>query len=665
MENIIKTCLSKKYFLPCVLLLLTGCNTSENNSDKNTQSATGIFERVRYNNPGAISDIGIGLKAWPVPVDYDKDGDLDLVVSCNDVPFNGTYFFENKSGEIFPVFEPPVRIGEGKDNIQPSYTNGELHLMGHGIEFESFTDSLYASPRRIMNTDIFDSLHIKINTRQWNWVDYEGDGDDDLIVGIDEWGEYGWEDAYNDQGEWTNGPLHGFVYLIENTDGQFRLKGKLEAGGSPIDVYGAPSPNMQDFDGDGDLDIICGEFIEKLTWFENTGTRQRPRYAEGRQLENENGFIVMDLELFVPVSLDWDHDGDVDLIVGTEDGKVGYIENTGVVKNHMPQFKNLVYFQQRAEYLKFGALTTPFSVDWDNDGDEDLICGNTAGYIGYIENLDGGNPPRWANPRYLEDENGIIRIMAGPSGSIQGPCEAKWGYTTQTVADWDGDGLLDIVANSIWGKVVWFQNTGTKEHPALKAARPVLVDWKEGPPKPSWNWWNPESNELVTQMRTTPVAIDWNKDDLMDLVLLDHEGYLSFFEGFEKNKQHWLKPGRRIFYEDQFSNYNRLGQIVDSLSGPIRLNVDMAGKSGRRKLCLGDWDNDGDIDLLANSLNTSWFENISTTNDKVQLKFHGNFNEQVLAGHSTGPTLVDWDKDGVKDILTGAEDGHFYLFKNK
>jgi len=33
-------------------------------------------------------------------------------------------------------------------------------------------------------------------------------------------------------------------------------------------------------------------------------------------------------------------------------------------------------------------LVTPFSTDWDDDGDEDLVCGNSAGYIGFIENLD-------------------------------------------------------------------------------------------------------------------------------------------------------------------------------------------------------------------------------------------------------------------------------------
>ena len=117
------------------------------------------------------------------------------------------------------------------------------------------------------------------------------------------------------------------------------------------------------------------------------------------------------------------------------------------------------------------ALVTPVSVDWDADGDEDLICGNTAGYIELIENSDGGVPPHWAPPSACEAEGQTIRIQAGPNGSIQGPCEAKWGYTTLSVADWNHDGRLDIVANSIWGKVVWFENLGEPGQPQLKGRR--------------------------------------------------------------------------------------------------------------------------------------------------------------------------------------------------
>src|SRR5690606_33466089 len=101
---------------------------------------------------------------------------------------------------------------------------------------------------------------------------------------------------------------------------------------------------------------------------------------------------------------------------------------------------------------------TPFSVDWDGDGDEDIITGNSAGYIGFIENLGQFNGmPRWSKPKLLESEGEVIRIMAGYNGSIQGPAEEKWGYTTLSVSDWDGDGLKDLVVNSIFGEVIWYK----------------------------------------------------------------------------------------------------------------------------------------------------------------------------------------------------------------
>ena len=105
-------------------------------------------------------------------------------------------------------------------------------------------------------------------------------------------------------------------------------------------MYGAPSPSFEDFDNDGDLDIICGEFIDRFTWFENVGSREKPAYAKGRFLNNDNGIITMDLEMILPTALDWDKDGDIDLIVGDEDGRVAFMENTGKVNNHMPAFKS-------------------------------------------------------------------------------------------------------------------------------------------------------------------------------------------------------------------------------------------------------------------------------------------------------------------------------------
>ncbi|NOZ56889.1 MAG: hypothetical protein GXO73_08915, partial [Calditrichaeota bacterium] len=42
----------------------------------------------------------------------------------------------------------------------------------------------------------------------------------------------------------------------------------------------------------------------------------------------------------------------------------------------------------------------------------------------------------------------------------------------------------------------------------------------------------------------------------------------------------------------------------------------------------------------------------------------GTLSDLLLAGHSTSPTTVDWNRDGVPDLLVGAEDGHFYYAVN-
>ncbi len=634
-------------------LLFNLCFTNITGQENTVYNLKDVIQ-LKYNNPQLETDLGVGLWAWPLPIDLDNDGDMDLVVSsAGSYPFNGLYYFENKTGNESPVFKKPVRVGEGPGSITISYINNEPRVLGPGVEFSSFESQFLDNPEGIFPAAEVFAFSEKKRSTQWKYVDYENDGDLDILAGIDDWSDYGWDNAFNKNGEWTNGPLHGYVLLIENIDGKYRLKGKLEAGGNPIDVYGTPSPNMNDFDGDGDLDLICGEFVDKLTWFENTGTRENPQFAAGRFLENEQGTIKMHLEMIVPVAVDWENDGDIDLVVGDEDGRVALMKNTGKTKNGMPHFESPEYFKQEADNLKFGALSTPFSVDWDNDGDEDILCGNTAGEIAFIENLNGENPPQWAKPKLLKADEKTIRIMAGKNGSIQGPCEEKWGYTTLSAADWDGDGILDIIVNSIWGKIEWFKNTGTRDTPRLHAMGAVKIDWGNIPPqKPKWNWWNPKEHEMVTQWRTTPNATDWNKDGLTDLVMLDHEGYLAFFERFEKNGELFLHPGKRIFIDG-----DQQGNIA------LCLNDGTAGKSGRRKIALTDWDNDGDTDLLVNTTNTGWYENIKEENGMVTFKYRGDIMQVRLGGHSTSPTTVDWDHDGIPEIIVGAEDGHFYYYK--
>lgn len=627
------------------------------------------LERMKYNHPGLVVDLGVGLWGWPLPVDYDGDGDLDLLVSCSDTPYNGVYLFENPgprddpdTDPKMPVFKPAVRVGPGLKNVTVSHVDGTPRVLTPGTELPDALSGDFETKRKIYPSNSVADRDGRIRANQWSYVDFDGDGALDLVLGHGLWGEYGWDDAFDDRGNWTRGPLRGHVVWMRNVGDteapEYADPEPVTAEGEPVDVYGMPSPNFADFDGDGDLDLVCGSFIDGFTYFQNVGTRTEPKYAAGVELSRDGEPLKMHLCMIVVSAIDWDDDGDVDLIVGQEDGRIALLEHTGKVDSGVPVFAEPRFFQQQADEVKFGALVTPVSVDWDGDGDEDLVCGNTAGEIGWIENLDGGNPPKWAAPKLLEADGETIRIIAGKNGSIQGPAEEKWGYTTVDVADWDHDGLPDVIVNSIWGKVVWYRNVGTRTEPTLAAAQPVRVRWSGQPPKPAWNWWDPDGDALVTQWRTTPCVVDWDDDGLNDLVMLDHEGYLAWFRRVaDEDGSMTLLPGERVFLGGAFDN--RQG-TRESRDDRLRLNDGMAGKSGRRKLCVVDWDGDGRRDLLVNSVNVNLLRQVDAREGFFAFRDEGPLSDRRLAGHTTSPTTIDWDGDGERTLLVGAEDGYFY-----
>lgn len=633
-------------------------------------NACNALDRLKFNHPGLAVDLGVGLWAWPVPCDADGDGDFDLVVVCPDKPYNGTWLFENASGSTakdkFPVFKPPRRLGKGLHYATPSYVDGKLRVLRPNFEYPGFLKTGLDDNVRLPVAGETIHKFIQLPPRgrallrhnQWRYADFDGDGALDLTVAIEDWTDYGWDNAYDAGGRWTHGPLHGLVYVLRNTgttaEPKYAPAVTLEADGKRLDTFGCPSPNFVDFDNDGDLDLLCGEFLDGFTYFENLGSRTEPRYAAGRRLKTPAGKpLTMDLEMIVPVAFDWDQDGDADLIVGDEDGRVALVENSGkLALDRSPQFLPPRYFQQEADDVKFGALATPVGYDWDGDGDDDIISGNTAGYLTFIENLSGPGveQPKWAAPAYLEADSKRIRIMAGPNGSIQGPAEAKWGYTTASVADWDGDGLPDILVNSILGKVVWYRNIGTRRSPKLAAAWPIEVEWNGTQPTLAWGWLRPEGKSLLTQWRTTPVAVDWNRDGLTDLLMLDHEGFLAFFPRAKRDGQLVLLPPLRV--------------LCDEKQNPWQLSTKTAGGSGRRKLSIVDWDGDGRLDLLLNSSNANLLRQVADSDGKWIFRDMGPLDTRNIEGHDVSPTAVDFNGDGVPDFLGGAEDGHFYYLRN-
>jgi hypothetical protein len=645
-------------------------------------AVAGELQPLRYNNADLVVDLGVGLWAWPVPCDADNDGDFDLIVSCPDQPSNGIWLFENTSGDTarnkFPVFKPARRLSSTVHYVMPSYVDGGLRILTPGQEHLNFLETglderiRLSVPAKFYKPAGRQTKGPKVRHNQWRYVDYDGDGALDLVVGIEDWSFYGWDDAWNEQGDWTNGPLHGFVILFRNrgttSKPDYAEPIKLQADGKPIDVYGCPSPNFIDFDYDGDLDLLCGEFVDGFTYFQNTGSRKSPRYDVGKRLCRPDGSpLKMDLQMIVPVAFDWDRDGDHDLVVGDEDGRVALVENTGkFTTDGTPLFLLPRYFKQEADTLKCGALATPVGFDWDSDGDTDLLAGNTAGYIEFFENLSGPNveEPKWAAPRRLKAGDTVYRLQAGRNGSIQGPAESKWGYTTLSVADWNDDGVPDIVVNGIWGRIDWLENVGTRTAPRLAAPKQIKVEWSDSPSKPEWFWWKPEPKQLVTQWRTTPLAIDWTGDGLIDLVMLDHQGFLAIFERVRRGDELMLLPPRRLFYGSNLSETDSKHRVKNKQPGPLRLNKDSAGRSGRRKLCIVDWNGDGRLDFLANSTNANLLLQTGRKDGVWWFEDRGPLVKQNIQGHTTSPTTVDFNGDGVPDFLGGAENGRFYYMRN-
>jgi len=140
-----------------------------------------------------------------------------------------------------------------------------------------------------------------------------------------------------------------------------------------------------DWDADGDFDIVMGDRDGGLWLTMNEGKAGEPKFAAvtkqimvGDKPLNAGGKIT------APKVVDWDKDGLTDIIVGTFEGNVLLYRNAG--KKGEPKFeasKTLLQkpksdTEARPEYGTYVDV-----VDYDNDGDWDLLIGaytyNTSG----------------------------------------------------------------------------------------------------------------------------------------------------------------------------------------------------------------------------------------------------------------------------------------------
>ena len=147
----------------------------------------------------------------------------------------------------------------------------------------------------------------------------------------------------------------------------------------------------------------------------------------------------------------------------------------------------------------------PIFVDHDDDGDLDLLVGNVEGRVILIPNE--GTPKK---PSF----NPALRRFVLAGGK---PIQAPDGDSGPFAADWDGDGLIDLLVASADGSVWWHRNTGRKGSPEYAAGVALLPKSRYGLEASVETGAVPEGPGIRTKVCVT----DWNGDGRMDLLVGD------------------------------------------------------------------------------------------------------------------------------------------------
>jgi len=145
-------------------------------------------------------------------------------------------------------------------------------------------------------------------------------------------------------------------------------------------------------------------------------------------------------------------------------------------------------------------------------------------------------------------------------------------------------------------------------------------------------------------------------------VMSDPAGYLALYERKRTaDGSLALLPAQRAFWSEGTSVFNSHGVPQNQESGLLRLNIGDFGRGGRRTFCFVDWDGDGKLDLMLNSIpNTNFFRNLGRDAEgRTRFRDEGPVSTHVLAGHATKATYLS----ATQTLLIGAEDGFFYQVK--
>ena len=155
-----------------------------------------------------------------------------------------------------------------------------------------------------------------------------------------------------------------------------------------------------------------------------------------------------------------------------------------------------------------GLSATP--VDWDDDGDLDLLLGGFKGRVFLRMNEGTPKKPIFASESIPVDADGDYLEVSGR-------------HAMPVVADWDGDGLWDLISGSANGDVHWWRNIGRRGAPEFGAAAMLVPASKT------------VAGEINPGKRSQVHATDFDGDGDLDLLVGDYHS-----EGKQRHGWVWL-----------------------------------------------------------------------------------------------------------------------------
>ncbi|KAK7248951.1 serralysin-like protein [Aureococcus anophagefferens] len=483
--------------------------------------------------------IDVGWRRKPALADVDGDGDLDLVVGDDDRALN---YYENVGSAASPSYKEVdgdaspfdgIWVGEGCGHALGDVDgDGDLDLFVCAFNYYENVGSAASPSYKEVDGD---ASPFGVIGGSWPALaDLDGDGDLDLVVG-----EY-----------------FGALYYYENVGSAASPSYAAVTGSANpfdgIDVGYDIAPALADLDGDGDLDLVVGRNYGALYYYEIVGPAASPNYAA--LTGTASPFDGIDVgDDIAPALADLDGDGDLDLVVGEEDGALNYFENVGSAAS--PSYVAVTGTANPFDGIDVGDYSAPAFGDVDGDGDLDLVvgCGMPSnswddneknGVLYYYENIGSAASPTYA----------AVTGAANPFDGIDVGYDSKPAF-----ADLDDDGDLDLVVGKYDGALYYYENIGSAASPSYEA-----VNGSANP-----------FDGIDVGYNSAPALADLDGDGDLDLFVGESTGVLNYY----MNVGSATAP-----------SYAAVPGTANPFDG---VNVGFRGKPA-----FADLDGDGDLDLV-------------------------------------------------------------------